>query len=181
MCAVKIRRVKASFGRDPWDSAKERGHKSYAFVNIQKADFLAVCIVKSPWAQEAPPHILASAAVRTSAPGTRVRLCQRISETPHEGRFTFGPRLRRASFGSEPQGRRQSSRSGRGLNRPYNHQLSWLTKNRINSHRLRQISTAKRAAFLEVSQKSGFKNPVFHLLEASSSETTMKPPSRIPR
>jgi len=83
MCAAKIRRVKASFGRDPWDSAKERGPKGYAFINTQKADFLAVCIVKSPWAQEAPPPILASAAVRASAPGTKVQLFQRISETLH--------------------------------------------------------------------------------------------------
>jgi len=83
MCAAKIRRVKASFGRYPWDSAKERGQKGYAFVNTQKADFLAVCIVKSPWAQEALPPFLASAAVRTSAPGTRVRPCQRISEEPY--------------------------------------------------------------------------------------------------
>jgi hypothetical protein len=52
MCAAKIRREKTSFGRYPWDSAKERGPKGYAFINIQKADFLAVCIVKSPWAQE---------------------------------------------------------------------------------------------------------------------------------
>jgi hypothetical protein len=58
MCAAKIRWVKAPFERYPWDSAKERGHKSYAFVNTQKADFWAVCIVKSPWAQEAPLHIL---------------------------------------------------------------------------------------------------------------------------
>ena len=48
MGAAKIRRVKASFGRYPWDSAKERRNKGYAFVNIQKADFLTVCIVKSP-------------------------------------------------------------------------------------------------------------------------------------
>ncbi len=53
MCAAKIRRVKAFFGPDPWGSAKERGHKSYAFVNTQKADFLAGGIVRSPWAQEA--------------------------------------------------------------------------------------------------------------------------------
>jgi hypothetical protein len=32
MGAAKIRWVKASYGRYPWDSAKERGHKSYAFV-----------------------------------------------------------------------------------------------------------------------------------------------------
>ncbi len=50
MCAAKIRWVKASFGIDPWDSAKERGHKSYAYVNSQKAGFGAVGIVKSPWA-----------------------------------------------------------------------------------------------------------------------------------
>ena len=48
----KIRRGKAPFGRYPGDSAKERGIKGYAFVNIQKADFLAVFILKSPWAQE---------------------------------------------------------------------------------------------------------------------------------
>jgi len=83
MCAAKIRRVKASFGRYPWDSAKERGPQGYAFVNTRKADFLAVCIVKSPWVQEAPPPILASAAIRASAPGTSVPLCQHISETPH--------------------------------------------------------------------------------------------------
>jgi hypothetical protein len=33
MCAAKIRRVKASFVRYSWDSAKERGHKGYAFVS----------------------------------------------------------------------------------------------------------------------------------------------------
>jgi hypothetical protein len=33
MCAAKIRRVKASFGRYPWDSAKERGHEGYAFAS----------------------------------------------------------------------------------------------------------------------------------------------------
>jgi len=79
MCAAKIRRVNAPFGRYPWDSAKERGPKGYAFVNTQKADFLAIGIVRSPLAQEEPPPILASAAVRASAPGTKVQLCQRIS------------------------------------------------------------------------------------------------------
>ena len=33
MCAAKIRRVKASFSRDPWGSAKERGPKGFAFVS----------------------------------------------------------------------------------------------------------------------------------------------------
>ena len=33
MCAAKIRRVKASFDRYPWDSTKERGHEGYAFVS----------------------------------------------------------------------------------------------------------------------------------------------------
>jgi hypothetical protein len=33
MCAAKIRRGKALFGRYPWGSAKEREHKSYAFVS----------------------------------------------------------------------------------------------------------------------------------------------------
>jgi len=83
MRAAKIRRVKASFGRYPWDSAKERGPKGYAFVNTQKADSLALGIVKSPWAQEAPLPILASAAVRASAPGTRVRRAQRIFKAPN--------------------------------------------------------------------------------------------------
>jgi hypothetical protein len=83
MCAAKIRRVKASFGCNPRDSARERGPQGYAFVNTREAYFLAVGIVKSPCAQEASPPILASAAVRASAPGTRDRLCQPISETPH--------------------------------------------------------------------------------------------------
>ena len=37
MCAAKIRWVKTSFGSDPLDSAKERGHKSYAFVRTVRA------------------------------------------------------------------------------------------------------------------------------------------------
>ena len=48
MCAAKIRRVKASFARYPWDSAKERGHKGSAFVSTQKAKPLTVSIVRSP-------------------------------------------------------------------------------------------------------------------------------------
>jgi very-short-patch-repair endonuclease len=46
---AKIRRVKTSFDRDLWDSAKERGLQGYAFANTQKADFSAVAIVKFPW------------------------------------------------------------------------------------------------------------------------------------
>jgi hypothetical protein len=34
MCAAKIRRVKASLGRYPRDSAREREHKGYALVSI---------------------------------------------------------------------------------------------------------------------------------------------------
>ena len=68
MCAAKIRRANSSFGCDLWDSAKEHGHKGYTFLCSQQADPLAVFIVRSPWAREAPPPILASAAVRTSAP-----------------------------------------------------------------------------------------------------------------
>jgi hypothetical protein len=33
MGAAKIRREKAAFVRYPWDSAKERGLKGYAFVS----------------------------------------------------------------------------------------------------------------------------------------------------
>ena len=73
----KIRRAKAFFGCYPWDSAKERGQKGNSFVNTQKADFLAICIVKSPWVQEASPPILARTAVRASAPGTSLQECRR--------------------------------------------------------------------------------------------------------
>jgi hypothetical protein len=65
---AKIRRVKTSFGRDMWDSARERGPQGYAFANTRKADFLAVVIVKFPWTQEAPAPILASAAGQPPAP-----------------------------------------------------------------------------------------------------------------
>ncbi len=37
MGAAKIRRVKTSFVRYPWDSAKERGHKGYAFVSTYES------------------------------------------------------------------------------------------------------------------------------------------------
>jgi hypothetical protein len=39
MGAAKIRRVNASFVRDPRGSAKERWLKGYAFVSTSKADF----------------------------------------------------------------------------------------------------------------------------------------------
>jgi len=68
MCAAKIRRANASFGCDPWGSAKERGHKGYTSLSSSKTDPLAVSIVRSPLAREAPAPILASAAVRASAP-----------------------------------------------------------------------------------------------------------------
>jgi len=42
---AKIRRVKAPFDCDPWDSAKERGPKGYAFAGTWKADFWALRIV----------------------------------------------------------------------------------------------------------------------------------------
>jgi len=48
MCAAKIRRAIATFGRYPWDSAKERGPKGCAFVYTQKAVSLALSIVRSP-------------------------------------------------------------------------------------------------------------------------------------
>ena len=82
MGAAKIRRGKSPFVRYPWVSAKELGLKGYAFVGTQKADFGTVAIVKTPWAQEAPPPILASPAVRASAPGTRMRP-QNISSREH--------------------------------------------------------------------------------------------------
>jgi hypothetical protein len=70
MCAAKIRRAMASFGCDPCGSAKEGGHKGTRFLSSYKADPLGIFTVRPPWAREAPPPILASAAVRASAPGT---------------------------------------------------------------------------------------------------------------
>ena len=42
MCAAKIRRVKASFGRYPWDSAKEHGPQGYAFLKYLKSRLLGI-------------------------------------------------------------------------------------------------------------------------------------------
>ncbi len=78
-------------------SAKEHGPKGKAFVNTQKVALLAGGIVGSPWAQEAPPPILASAAVRASAPGTRFLLCQ-LAPGP-QARFMAKRKLQKpASF-----------------------------------------------------------------------------------
>ena len=64
---------------------KGKRAKGYAFVHIRKADFLAICIVRSPGAQDAPPLILAGPAVWASAPGTRLRFCPLIPGTRRRG------------------------------------------------------------------------------------------------
>ena len=45
------------------------------------ADALAVSIVRCLWTREAPPPVLASAAVWASAPGTSLQECRRENYT----------------------------------------------------------------------------------------------------
>ena len=58
----------------PRDSAKEPGPRGYAFEKNRKTNPLAASPVKPPWAPEEAAPILASAAVRLLAPGTRDRI-----------------------------------------------------------------------------------------------------------
>ena len=51
---------KNPLGSYPWASAKEPGQKGYPFLNTRQADSLAACAVRSPWAPEEPPPILAA-------------------------------------------------------------------------------------------------------------------------
>ena len=71
MCAAKTRRAKVSLNCYPCSSAKELSHKGYAFLSIQKANALAVSIVRGLSTREAPPPVLASASARASAPGSQ--------------------------------------------------------------------------------------------------------------
>ena len=95
-CGADVRTdVPAAAGQNPGGKSllrplslgfrKGKRAKGYAFVHIRKADFLAICIVRSPGAQDAPPPILAGPAVWASAPGTRLRFCPLIPGTRRRG------------------------------------------------------------------------------------------------